>query len=308
MSEQLTVIGQGLPGARGTNHELAARLLLPGVDFVMEHREKFSQVYDALGDESTRVVAAFDTTGSSVVRDSWKELTSGRRLWVEKVVRMGVVHDLIGTTELTLAQLQEAGPAVRIRTHLNALAQCEEWLDRNLPEADKLDGKDTAGSVATILRGARDPYHLAIAGPQTLHEYPGAISLAHGIQGADNITEFALLAPKSLAIADEPDEEKETLIIVTQNRDDCAGDLFDGLAPLKDQGINMTSLHSEQIRGGGDKRRFRFVIRATGTVGKMLKMKETPLDRALDGISMNGHSVRVLGSYEIFNASSKDAA
>ncbi|MGB4800864.1 MAG: prephenate dehydratase domain-containing protein [Candidatus Saccharimonadales bacterium] len=306
--EKRIVVGQGLPGARGTNHELAARLLLPGVDFEMHHREGFADVYDALVEKDTCVVAAFDTTGSNVVRDSWKELTNRRGLWVERVVRMGVVHDLIGTQPLTLAQLQDAGSQVRIRSHMNALAQCEEWLERNLPEAEKLDGKDTAGSVATIVHGTQDPYNLAIAGPQTLQFYPGAISLAHGVQGADNITEFALLSSKRKAIDLTEDTEKETLLIVTQNSEDCAGDLFDGLAPLKEEGVNLTSLHSEQMRGGGIRRRFRFVIRATGVVGKMLHMEETPLDRALEGISRNGHAVRVLGSYTIFNASSQDTA
>lgn len=302
--EKLIVVGQGLPGAQGTNHELAARLLLPGIDFSMQHRDRFAAVYDALGEDNTRVVAAFDTTGSSVVRDSWKELTGGRKLWVEKVVRMGVVHDLIGTVGLTLAQLQEAGSEVRIRTHLNAITQCEEWLDRNLPHAEIIDGKDTAGSVARILQDEDNPYHLAIAGPQTLRYYPRAISLAHGIQGEDNITEFALLSPKPV----KNPKAKETLIIVTQNREDCAGDLFDGLAPLKEQAVNMTSLSSEQIRGGGDRRRFRFVIRATGTVGEIFGEDPTPLDHALKAVGRNGHDVRVLGSYSIHTATSQDAA
>ncbi len=303
MSEKLIIVGQGLPGARGTNHELAAGLLLPDTDFDMQLRVSFTDVYDAVNDENTRVVAALDNTKSGLVSDSWRQLTDPkRRLWIERIVRMSVTHDLIGSTALRLSELQDAGGLVRIRSHPHAIEQCAEWLERNLPLAELVDGKDTAGSVAAIMEEPSDRYLLAIAGPQTLHIYPGAISLARGIQGEANITEFALLSPNPSISPPVLDAEQETLLLVTQDHEDGAGDLLKLLMPLGDQGVNVTSLHSRQDGGWKTQRRFEFAMRVTGRVGRMLNADETPLDRALDSINKDGHTVRVLGSYGIFQA------
>lgn len=129
----------------------------------------------------------------------------------------------------------------RILAHPQALAQCQEWLNREYPGVPR----DAVSSNAEAARlAAADPSIAAIAG-ESAAEVWGLAVVAAGIQDdAQNRTRFLAIGKRD---AERSGGDKTSLVFAVPNR---AGAVYDMISPLARFGVSMTRFESRPARTG----------------------------------------------------------
>ncbi len=193
---------------------------------------------------------------------------------------------IVGEVKLTIEQMLIAQPGTRLEditevySHPVALAQCQSWLKKHLPQAELVEFFDTAGAVEFI-KAEGAPHMAAIAGEQAAMLYDMPI-MARAIQDSrDNITRFLVLEP-----ADTPsDANRASLVITTSHK---PGALVEVLQVFAEAGVNLAKLQSQPIIGKPFHYKFFMVVDCAG---------ET-LYQLIDTIEKSDHQVTLLGEYK----------
>jgi len=129
--------------------------------------------------------------------------------------------------------------------HPQALAQCQGWLSRHLPQVERRP-------VSSNAEGARlaslDPSLAALASSQAAGEF-GLHIMAPAIQDdAHNRTRFAIVAhPSQQPQPQASGHDCTSLVVSVANR---PGAVHDMLVPLKQHGVSMTRFESRPARSG----------------------------------------------------------
>ncbi len=132
-----------------------------------------------------------------------------------------------------------------VYAHPQALAQCQNWLNTHLPNAQR----NAASSNAEGARlAATHPAWAAIASERAGSEF-GLHIASHAIQDdAFNRTRFAVVClPQTLAAPAASGQDCISLIVSVPNRPGAVHDL---LVPLKNHGVSMTRFESRPARSG----------------------------------------------------------
>ena len=129
----------------------------------------------------------------------------------------------------------------RVYSHQQSLAQCRGWLDRHLPNAERI----AVGSNAEATRLAAEEQGTAAIAGETAAEIYKLTKLAGNIEDEPGNTTRFLVIGKSDAGASGND--KTSLLLSTKNE---AGGLHSLLAPLVGHGISMTRIESRPSRQG----------------------------------------------------------
>lgn len=144
-------------------------------------------------------------------------------------VYLKVEHCLF--SEFAMGEIKE------VRSKDQALAQCGDWLRRNLPQARLIPVSSTAEAV----RECKDsPGGAAIAGKLAggIHGVP---LLEEGIQDRNNnTTRFLVVARKSLPRREGVDYRTSLVLSLS----DKAGALQNALKPFSDRGLNLCKIES----------------------------------------------------------------
>ena len=120
-----------------------------------------------------------------------------------------------------------------VKSHPQALAQCKNWLTKNLPSAELLPTASTSGAVLEV-----DDHTAAIASPLA-SSHAGVPILVHGVQDRPrNRTRFVVIGMTS---PPRTGDDKTTLIFSTPPEQ---GALRRVLEVLDDAGINLTRIES----------------------------------------------------------------
>jgi chorismate mutase/prephenate dehydratase len=189
-------------------------------------------------------------------------------------IELRVQHNLMG-------RMQKLSGVKRVYAHPQALAQCRQWLDDNLPRAARLPVSSNAEGAR---RAAEESGTAAIAGAVAAKVY-GLRLLAANIEDySHNTTRFLVLGRRRPAATGAD----KTSIMVSGPRDE-AGSLFRLLEPLATHRINMTRIESRPSRRR--KWEYVFFIDVEGHVGDPI------LARALAALRKRSSLYRVLGSY-----------
>jgi chorismate mutase/prephenate dehydratase len=145
-----------------------------------------------------------------------------------------------------LLRLQDSLEGVEaVLAHPQALAQCQNWLNKHLPQAERR-------AVSSNAEGARlaatNPAWAAIAGERASAAF-GLHIVAHAVQDeAYNRTRFAVIClPQTMAAPPATARDCTSLIVSVPNQ---AGAMHDLLVPLKTHGVSMTRLESRPARTG----------------------------------------------------------
>ncbi len=149
-----------------------------------------------------------------------------------------IEHCLIGLPETELQSINE------VHTQAEAMAQCEDFLDTHLPNAQRIDQSDTALSVEYIKK-QNDPHKAAIGSEHaaTLH---GLKIIKRGIEDhAENYTRFVLIQKQT---TQQQGPTKTSLVLKTQ-ADKKAGTLHQALGVFAERNLNLTMLQSRPIAG-----------------------------------------------------------
>lgn len=140
-----------------------------------------------------------------------------------------------------LSKTVDLGAVRRVYSHQQSLAQCRGWLDRYLPNAERIAvstnadaaklAASTLDAAAVASEAAAELYDLDVLA-QRIEDEPG------------NTTRFLVIGPE-----DSPPSghDKTSMLLSCRNE---AGGLHRLLTPLAEQGISMTRIESRPSRQG----------------------------------------------------------
>jgi chorismate mutase/prephenate dehydratase len=191
-------------------------------------------------------------------------------------INLPIHHKLMG-------QGDSPADLTRIYSHAQSLAQCHEWLNRNLPQVQRIP---VASNAEAARLAAAEAATAAIAGDAAAELY-GLKILADNIEDdPNNTTRFAVVAGHD---AGPSGSDRTSLVCSAQNR---PGGLYQLLAPFADNGVSMSRLESRPARGfGGSRWEYVFYIDIEG------HRSEAAATRALDELRSRAGFVKILGSY-----------
>ena len=129
----------------------------------------------------------------------------------------------------------------KLYSHTQSLAQCQQWLARHLPEAERI----AVVSNAEAARLAAKERRAGAIGPKTAAGLYGLNVLARDIEDEPrNTTRFLVLGEEG---AGPSGKDKTSLIVSTRN---VPGAMHQMLSPLAANGVIMTRLESRPARTG----------------------------------------------------------
>jgi chorismate mutase / prephenate dehydratase len=132
-----------------------------------------------------------------------------------------------------------------VLAHPQALAQCQAWLTKHLPDVERR-------AISSNAEGARlaggNPAWAGIASDRAASEF-GLHIAAHAIQDdAFNRTRFAVVClPQVLPAPQASGNDCVSLVVSVPNK---PGAVHDILVPLKKHGVSMTRFESRPARSG----------------------------------------------------------
>ena len=171
---------------------------------------------------------------------------------------------------------------VRVCSHQQSLAQCRQWLDEYLPNAERVP----VSSNAEAARRARDEDGTAAIAGQAAAEVYGLSIIAPEIEDApDNTTRFLVIGRKLFSASGND----KTTLLVSAGDTQSPGALHRLLGPLAEYGISMTRIESRPSR----RRKWDYVF-FIDVVGHA---EQHPLSTALEELKKQSSLFRVLGSY-----------
>jgi len=185
---------------------------------------------------------------------------------------------------ISLSLLSRTGELSDIRTvvsHPQPLAQCRNWLDRNLPDAERVE----ATSTASAARRAADAASVASIGSALAADVYGLREVESAIEDRrDNTTRFLLLGKNPPA----PSGNDLSSVVFTLRKDE-SGALHRLLEPFARFGVNLTSIQLRPLEGKPWE--YLFFLDCEGHTD------EAKVAEALEAAGAAANSTRVLGSY-----------
>jgi chorismate mutase/prephenate dehydratase len=171
----------------------------------------------------------------------------------------------------------------RVYSHAQSLAQCHEWLNRNLPLVPRVPVASNAEAARLAAGEARAA---AVAGDAAAELYALPILASSIEDDPNNTTRFVIVAEHDAGISGS---DRTSLVCSAQNR---PGAVYQLLAPFADNGVSMSRLESRPARGfGGSRWEYVFYIDIEG------HRSEPAVARALEELRHRAGFVKELGSY-----------
>lgn len=190
---------------------------------------------------------------------------------------------------------QDWGKVTRVYSHQQSLAQCRQWLDLHLPNAERvavssnteaakralLDADANSDSASNF--GNEEGFSAAIAGVKAADVY-GLTVVKKNIEDSDkNTTRFLVIGKQDVPPSGN---DQTTLMISTKNR---SGALYHLLTPLVENDLDMTRIESRPSQNANWE--YFFFMDING------HQNDEKLSKALVELNNEAELVRVLGSY-----------
>ena len=136
---------------------------------------------------------------------------------------------------MSMSQPRSLDEIRRVFSHGQSLAQCHEWLNVNVPRAERVAVSSNAEAAR---RAAGEPGSAAVAG-ETAAEHYGLAILASNIEDEpNNTTRFLILGDYEPGPSGR---DKTSIILSARNR---AGAVYEMLTPFATRGVSMTKFES----------------------------------------------------------------
>ncbi|MFN8697195.1 MAG: prephenate dehydratase [Burkholderiales bacterium] len=217
-------------GPQGTFSELAAKKHF-GEGAVLKPQSSIDEVYRAVesNDCDFGVIPVENSTEGAVGRSLDLMPQTPLKICGEVLVR--IHHHLMASDKLAYANL------LKVFSHGQSLAQCHEWLNTHLPNAERIA---VASNAEAARRAANEPFTAAVAGEMAAAHY-GLTLLASNIEDEpNNTTRFLVLGnyePKPTPTG----KDKTSLVLSAANR---AGAVYEMLTPFANRGVSMSKFES----------------------------------------------------------------
>jgi chorismate mutase/prephenate dehydratase len=226
------------------------------------------------GNADYGVVPVENSTEGAVGRTLDLLLTSPLMICGEASLR---IHQNLMSKSATAERL------TKLYSHAQSLAQCHEWLNRNLPSVPRVP---VASNAEAARMAALDPDSAAIAGEAAAKLYELNVLAANIEDDPNNTTRFLILAKHD---SGPSGQDKTSFVCSAQNKPGAVHDL---LTPLKDHGVSMSKFESRPARGFGESRwAYVFFIDVDG------HRQDPVIARALDDLRGQVGFLKELGSY-----------
>ena len=184
------------------------------------------------------------------------------------------VHHQLMTKAATLHDVKQ------IAAHPQALAQCRDWIESHLPQAEPIAVSNNAEAAR---RAAADPTLAAIASVEAAARWQVPI-VAHNIEDApDNTTRFFVIGRDPVGPSGQ---DKTTLLLAAPHR---AGSLHALLEPFARRAISLLRIESRPARRALWE--YVFFVDIAG------HQSDPAIREALEELEADGRVVRRLGSY-----------
>ena len=260
-------------GVHGANSELAIRQhFADAVEPLPSH--KLSDLFEALqSGKATYGMLPVENALAGAVSQAY-ELLMDSDLRIQAEVILHVHHALLAPEGVALADLRY------VRSHPQALAQCEAFLRRN--GLEPVPWHDTAGS-AKDLADDKAPQTGALASELAAELYGLNILAREAEDVPFNYTRFFVIGNEDPV---QGEYNKTSLVFATRNRPSA---LYDCLGEFANRGINVTKIESRPRRNRPWEPIFFLDIEGY--------WHDTPVQEALSRLLQRASFVKMLGSY-----------
>ncbi|STZ75696.1 prephenate dehydratase [Bergeriella denitrificans] len=170
----------------------------------------------------------------------------------------------------------------KVFAHAQALAQCNDWLGRNLPQAERIPVSSNA-EAARLVAESDDASVAAIAAVTAAEIYRLDIVAECIEDEPNNTTRFIVLGHQDTGPSGS---DKTSLVVSTPNR---AGAIMSLLQTFADAGISMTKIESRPSKSALWE--YLFFIDIEG------HQQDEKVEKALQVLSSRASFVKVIGSY-----------
>lgn len=273
-----------IQGLRGCFHQEAAEKILAQSKDSVEWAEckTFPEVFEAVQSEKVDygIVGVENNLFGSI--NTVYGLLERYHLWIAGDTTLHINQYLIGYEDMSLDEIKK-GP-VEVLSQVMAIAQCDQWLTNNVPQAVRREMNDTTASVDYVVE-KKDRHCFAIAGERAAEERGGHIVAGPINDDPNNFTRFFFLQKKH----QESAGAERTSIILRVGH--TSGALYRALGAFEEEGINLSKLDSHPIPG--DKRHYAFYIDFDEPLSSQKAQK------ALENLKSQSCQVKVLGSYPV---------
>lgn len=227
-------------GEEGSFHHAAIADFFGQTDLSIINKPNFADAVEELVvGHADRAVVAIENSLYGTINTVY-DLLLQSDITICGEVYLHIEQNLIGFAGTNLQDIKE------VYSHPVALAQCETFLDNELPNAERREHHDTAASVADVKKW-KDPKKAAIASKTAANLHDMTVLAANIETNKQNYTRFIVLARKS----ESPQlaNNSKTSIILQTAKDTKPGALYRALGVFAEHDINLFSLHSRPIVG-----------------------------------------------------------
>ncbi|MDD5393869.1 MAG: prephenate dehydratase [Thiothrix sp.] len=170
----------------------------------------------------------------------------------------------------------------KVYSHAQSLAQCRYWLDKNLPNVERIPVSSNAEAARLA---SLDDGVAAIGSRQAAPIYGLQIVQDSIEDNPNNTTRFLVIGDQAVSPSGN---DRTSLLVSTRNR---PGSLYHLLKPLAENGVDMTRIESRPSRTTNWE--YLFFLDVSGHV------QEPSISQALEALRNEAEVVRVLGSYPV---------
>ncbi|WP_261663257.1 prephenate dehydratase [Deinococcus sp. Marseille-Q6407] len=140
---------------------------------------------------------------------------------------------------------RSAAQVTRVYAHPQALAQCQDFLTRHLPTAERLPVSSNAEAARLAAQSGEE--NVAALGPGAAAGLYGLNMRAQNVEDdPSNTTRFLVLGH----VSPGPSGQDRTTLVVAAPQSEHAGAMHRLLEPFSRLGVSMTKLESRPVRGG----------------------------------------------------------
>lgn len=197
-------------------------------------------------------------------------------LYIQQGITIPIVHNL-------LSKAPSTGDIKTIYSHPQALAQCQKWLENNLPEAVLIPSNSTTEALHYL---KDDSSSGVIASARAAHLFDIPIIVANINDYADNCTRFWV-------ISKQPPQQGDYISLGFAFSANIPGVLVKPLQIFADKQINLTKIESRPTkRSLGE---YLFFVDIKGNSG------DTSVQSALQELANVTKVLKVLGNYDLIS-------
>jgi 3-deoxy-7-phosphoheptulonate synthase len=267
-------------GERGAYSELAIHSLFDDKADSLPCRT-FRDAFDAVARGEARYgVLPVENTLGGTINETLDLLHSHPNLTVVGEKQIRVIHNLIGLPGSSIQGI------TKVFSHPQGLAQCEDFLTKELAHAEALPFFDTAGAVAHISQ-LKNPAYAAIAS-SVAARYHSMEILKEAIESdSNNFTRFYVICRQEYAEVYRSTAKIDRVAFVFAVKD-RPGSLFDVLRILSKYGLNMKKLESRPILGKPWE--YSFFVEAE-------MIEDELFEKATEELIASSASFRILGTF-----------